>query len=676
MEPLMEQQDQGQTETDRLVGEMILYAVLGILMILFFVPALIGMPFFGLIQMLRRPWLHYVGLVAGIVLVGIELLNGHLLSYFGLLSELNIPIVSDGVEYLLNNGKVIATTSHSYIVMVGLALVTSFGYSVYFKYFWKKRVSTRADETRKKKEELAYEKFRHHRLKFLNKKQLEYRSKPNDSVFVGYTAYKDRVEIALKEFNYHALFVGGTGTGKTTLIATILEAASVNNEPIIFMDGKGELKSMYEFKELFEGKGKKVYMFTELNDLTYNPVKHGSATEVRDKVMSLFTFSTEGDGAYYTDIASRYVQLIVKLIDRAGLPRDLKTITELTNMKRLSQFFQDQKRDETIIDYVDEVVTVDLPTGEDEEDPEPEKEPEQHDLLADMMGEVPAEAPKQKRLRRKTEKVETTIKVKRERTVSVLEDGLQEIKQILDEEFPEEIIEGCLTRLRMQLGELLESDLGHLFVDRPDGIDLRKIAEEGNAVIFSISGSKYSDYIKRIGKMIILDVNSLVAHQQATGRKDVFAVYDEISAYMDARLVDLVNKSRSAGMRCILSTQTLSDIDAVDPVLTEQIISNVNIIATGRVNSAIDAERLSNIFGTYHDQEITQQIEKKNNMRKYEANMGTIREVEKFKVHPNDIKNLQMGEVYLVRKMTEDGIGETYTRHIYVRNALDLGGIA
>ena len=37
--------------------------------------------------------------------------------------------------------------------------------------------------------------------------------------------------------------------------------------------------------------------------------------------MSLFQFSSEGDGAYYTDIASRYLQLIVKLIDEAGVPK-------------------------------------------------------------------------------------------------------------------------------------------------------------------------------------------------------------------------------------------------------------------------------------------------------------------------------------------------------------------
>jgi hypothetical protein len=46
--------------------------------------------------------------------------------------------------------------------------------------------------------------------------------------------------------------------------------------------------------------------------------------------------------------------------------------------------------------------------------------------------------------------------------------------------------------------------------------------------------------------MIILDVNSLVAYRQAKGRKSIFGVYDEFSAYGDRRIVDIVNKSRSA----------------------------------------------------------------------------------------------------------------------------------
>lgn len=72
-----------------------------------------------------------------------------------------------------------------------------------------------------------------------------------------------------------------------------MESALQQDKPIIFVDGKGERKSMLEFKALCEAYGKDVYLFSEMDHLTYNPIKNGTPTETRDKLMSLFSFSTE-----------------------------------------------------------------------------------------------------------------------------------------------------------------------------------------------------------------------------------------------------------------------------------------------------------------------------------------------------------------------------------------------
>lgn len=658
MDPLMDQQGGAkQTETDRLIGEVVIYAIIGAIGILFFLPAILGMLIFAMFHFLKRDWIYYVALGAGFFILFWQFQTGHLLTYFGLISEMNIPYMSTGVEKLLNNGNVIPATRFSYLILIGLGLIFSFGFFIYAKFFWKKRVKTKQGEIQQQKAEQKYKAFRKHRVKFLNKKQKSYRKKPSKEVFVGYTDFKKRVNLDSKELNYHMLATGGTGTGKTTLIGTMIEAALQNEKPVIFVDGKGERKSMLEFKALCEAYGRKVYLFSEIDDLTYNPIKNGTPTETRDKLMSLFSFSSEGDGAYYTDIASRYLQLVVKLIDEAGVSRDIKTIAKLTNFKSMNQFFKEHSIEEEIEEEfeveVEEKVVI-----------KNEVAAALDDDLSDFIGKEP-----------KTETIKKTVIEKRKRTVRKLGEGMQRIKKILDDEFPEEIVEGCLTRLKMQLGELLESDLGHLFVESEKGIDLQKITDQNDVVIFSISGSRYADYIRKIGKMIILDVNSLVAYRQAQGRKSILAIYDEFSAYGDRRIVDIVNKSRSAGFECIISTQTLADIDAVDPVITEQIISNCNIIATGRVNSSVDAERIAQVFGTYSDREITQQIEKKYPHLRYESNMGTVREVERFRAHPSEIKNLQIGEIFINRKMVEEEGGDTYFRRVYVRNALDLGGI-
>lgn len=656
MDPMAKSQENTQqTETDQVIGDIVIYGMIGIAGILFFLPMLAGMLIFAIFQQMKRDWLSYGALGAGIVILFWQFQAGKILTYFGLLSDMNIPYLSTGIERLLNEGRIIEVTISSYIVLAGLAFVFSFGFFIFAKYFWKRRVTTKAGEVQKQKAEQKYRSFRKNRIAFLNKKQQKYREKPSEEVFVGYTDFKERVALQSKELNYHMLATGGTGTGKTTLIASIMESALQQDKPIIFVDGKGERKSMLEFKELCEAYGRRVYLFSEMDDLTYNPIKNGTPTETRDKLMSLFSFSSEGDGAYYTDIASRYLQLVIKLIDEASIPRELKTIARLTNVQNMNAFFQEHSIEKEIEEEVEtEVEEVVVGSSESTDD--------------DLSGFFAPEEPK-------TEKVKKTVVEKRRKTVTTLQEGMQRIKKILDDEFPEEVVEGCLTRLKMQLGELLESDLGHLFVESEKGIDLQQITDRNDVVIFSISGSRYADYIRKIGKMIILDVNSLVAHRQAKGRKSIFGVYDEFSAYGDRRIVDIVNKSRSAGFECIISTQTLSDIDVVDPIMTEQIISNCNILATGRVNSSKDAERIAQVFGTYSDQEVTQQIQKKYPHLSYEADMGTVRNVERFRANPSDIKNLQIGEVFLNRKMVEEDDFETYFRRVYVRNALDLGGI-
>jgi type IV secretory pathway TraG/TraD family ATPase VirD4 len=652
-------QDQTQqTETDRMIGDLVIYGLIGIIGILFFLPVLLGMLIFVILNVFRRDWLSYAALGVGTLILLWQYQTGRILTYFGLISEMNVPYLSTGADRVLNDGNAITASYSSYVVLGGLALLFSFAFFIYAKFFWKRRVTTKSGQVQKQKAEQRYISFRKNRVKFLANKQQLYRKKTSKEVFVGYTDFKERVSLESKELNYHMLATGGTGTGKTTLIASLMEAALQQDKPIIFVDGKGERKSMLEFKALCEAYGRNVFLFSEMDDLTYNPIKNGTPTETRDKLMSLFQFSSEGDGAYYTDIASRYLQLIIKLIDEAHVPRDIQTIAKLTNPKYMNQFFKEHSSIEEIeeefeVDIVEEVLS---------------ENHEQPHINDDLSGFIASPEPQ-------TETVKKTVKKKRTRSVITLQEGMKSIKNILDDEFPEEIVVGCLTRLKMQLGELLESDLGHLFVESKNGIDLQKITDHNDVVIFSISGSRYADYIRKIGKMIILDVNSLVAYRQAMGRKSIFGVYDEFSAYGDRRIVDIVNKSRSAGFECIISTQTLSDIDAVDPIMTEQIISNCNVIATGRVNSSKDAERIAQVFGTFSDQEITQQIEKKYPHLRYEAEMGTVRDVERFKANPSEIKNLQIGEIFINRKMVEEDDSDTYFRRVYVRNALDLGGI-
>lgn len=679
----METKDQqGRARNDEEIEKLILWSIGIIAFLAFMVPIFLSFIIFAVLQAFKKEaWTKYVA-AAGVLILFIQGITGKLLSYLAVFKEMNIPYVTKAIESLSH--KPLEMNFHSYLSVFALSMVFSMALQLFAKLFWKKPIHSKQEQIQKVKASGKYQSFRKKRVKFLQKQQLKYRQSESKEIFLGYTDLQERVEVPEREFNYHMLAVGGTGTGKTTLIASVMEGALRKGKPIIFVDGKGERASMQDFKRFCEDYGKKVYMFSEYDSYTYNPIKYGTPTEIRDKLMNLFEWSEP----YYKNFSSRYLQLIVQLINKTDLKRDMHTVFQLLSQKKVEQVFKDN--------LIAEEYEVEVPVIKEKQKPKKpkkqketeeiklEKEPvmeSQADPFASLFASVPPETEEDKKAaeepvieaeEKETEKPETKIEI---RTRYYLPPELEEINQKFDEIFEDDNSERNLNGLRNQLGELLESDLGHLFRGSENEIDLRRITDEENVVIFSISGNKYRDYIKKLGKIIILDVNSLVAYRQETGRKATLAIYDEFSAYGNGEIVDIVNKSRSAGFECIISTQTLADIDAVEPFLTSRILSNCNILATGRVNDSEDAEKLANQFSTFTDTEITSQIESKNNLLKVKSERGTVKTVEAFIAHPKEIKSLQIGEIFLARKMEEEGPGTNYTRRVYVRNALEREGI-
>jgi type IV secretory pathway TraG/TraD family ATPase VirD4 len=119
---------------------------------------------------------------------------------------------------------------------------------------------------------------------------------------------------------------------------------------------------------------------------------------------------------------------------------------------------------------------------------------------------------------------------------------------------------------------------------------------------------------------------------------------DEINSYASPVLIDLVNKSRSADITCILATQSLSDLDfAVNEAFKEQIIENCNNYIVMRQNSSVNAEHWANILGTRNSMEVTYQLQQ-NGFTTSETGLGSARRVREYFYHPDEIKTLQTGK--------------------------------
>ena len=184
----------------------------------------------------------------------------------------------------------------------------------------------------------------------------------------------------------------------------------------------------------------------------------------------------------------------------------------------------------------------------------------------------------------------------------------------------------------------------HLFTN-PHSLNLSEEIENGGCVLFSIDSLRYPLQSKGVGRLVVNDLKSCIPLHAKNGCKPIGVYFDEFNVFASHEVIDVINKSRYAGFEAVLSFQSLSDIDKLDSgeALRRQIIQNCNTLIVQKQNDSKDAEELSALFGTYENIELTVQEE----IDTAFAGAGSARMVHEYKVHPDDIKNLETGEAFI-----------------------------
>jgi Type IV secretory pathway, VirD4 components len=194
---------------------------------------------------------------------------------------------------------------------------------------------------------------------------------------------------------------------------------------------------------------------------------------------------------------------------------------------------------------------------------------------------------------------------------------------------------------------LFESELGVIF--EGNGIDIYTALKENAIILFVLNPLLYPETSNLMGKLLLIDCKKAVSKLfNSEVRK--FFIFDEISTYASTSLTDLVNKSRSANITCILATQSLSDLDyAVNENYKEQIIENCNNYILLRQNSGKNAENWANIIGTKKSADVTYQVGDEKGTTA-PTGRGTIKFNKEYIFHPDEIKSLKTGEAFYISK--------------------------
>jgi len=192
-----------------------------------------------------------------------------------------------------------------------------------------------------------------------------------------------------------------------------------------------------------------------------------------------------------------------------------------------------------------------------------------------------------------------------------------------------------------------ESDLGQIFDE--SGIDIYTALNENAIIIFILNPLLYPEMSPLIGNLIIIDSKKAVSNFYQNKKNRIFYLFDEINVYASPNLLDLVNKSRSANITCILATQSLSDLDKVTPEFKNQIIENCNNYIVLRNNSPDNAEYWANTIGTVPAMQATYQV-KSDSGEAQSTDLGSLRKTREYLYHPDEIKNLPTGTAIFVSR--------------------------
>lgn len=210
-----------------------------------------------------------------------------------------------------------------------------------------------------------------------------------------------------------------------------------------------------------------------------------------------------------------------------------------------------------------------------------------------------------------------------------------------------------ISKLIAGLDALQKSKLGERFCNTSSETkSLAEIVENGGLVYVQLNAMKDELSARLAGKLLLQDLINTVGEKNANGEqfsnKKCTLIIDEFSDFATDNFIKLLNKCRGAGMGVIIAYQSSGDLEHVSRVFAKRVSSNCGIKFFFGTNDPEEAEDMSKRVGTVKGTKMTQKI-----LEDIVQEVGSIRDVEEFLIHPNDVKNMEIGEVLMLNKWSD-----------------------
>jgi hypothetical protein len=185
----------------------------------------------------------------------------------------------------------------------------------------------------------------------------------------------------------------------------------------------------------------------------------------------------------------------------------------------------------------------------------------------------------------------------------------------------------------------------------PD-IDIAKIISENKILLFQANSGIYKQEYKPLSILVMMHLQSEIAKRYINPPEKPFMIYlDEFYNVLYRDFPEMINKAREAKVGLIFGHQSIGDLEMFGPHIKNIILTNSRNKIVFNIEDPLTAEYFSKAFGT-------QTIEKRINSFSTKSGISqsgyTIKEEEEFIVHPNELKDLKLGEGY-TKIETPDG---------------------
>jgi len=163
------------------------------------------------------------------------------------------------------------------------------------------------------------------------------------SVALGTDADGRPVMLAERQLSAHGLILGASGAGKSTTMLTILGHQLERGRPVIAIDMKGSPEFAAQLRAAAVQAGRRFRVWTPDGREHWNPLQHGNATELKDKLIATERFTEP----HYQRAAERYVQMALHVLHEARPAQapTLDDVVALMDPRRMSGMLRHVSRE-------------------------------------------------------------------------------------------------------------------------------------------------------------------------------------------------------------------------------------------------------------------------------------------------------------------------------------------